>query len=189
MINFFKDSIKIKINYIKYRDLYKETTKLKNSKKKKKLFLIGNGNSVKLIDPYKIQELQKKDFDVMTTNSFLYSKIGKVIKPNYYVVSDHRLINPNKKFFDKIVNKQIAFSNAVLRKINTILFLPSEFYQNHSFLNKVYYFNNLEINNKNFDNITKPRYYHSMTGLKAMSIACYLGYKQIYIFFPYIITI
>jgi hypothetical protein len=181
MMNFLKNNLKVTINYIKYNSLYKETKKLRKSKTTKKLFLFGNGNSIKLIDPYKILQLQKKGFEVMTTNSFLYSKIGKIIRPDYYVLSDHRLINPSQKFFDKTINKQITFSNSILKKLNTIIFLPSDFYGKHSFLNKIYYFNNLEINNKNFDNITIPRCYHSMTGLKAMSIACYLGYKEIYL--------
>ena len=106
MMNFLKNNLKATINYIKYNSLYKETIKLRKSKTTKKLFLFGNGNSIKLIDPYKILQLQKKGFEVMTTNSFLYSKIGKIIRPDYYVLSDHRLINPSQKFFDKTINKQ-----------------------------------------------------------------------------------
>ena len=57
MMNFLKNNLKATINYIKYNSLYKETKKLRKSKTTKKLFLFGNGNSIKFIDPYKIRPL------------------------------------------------------------------------------------------------------------------------------------
>ena len=181
MINYIKNFISNNIYYFRYKSYLKNLIKLKKLKKNKNVIVLGNGDSVNLLDPKKILKL-KKNFDVIATNTYFFSKLSKVIIPDYYLISDRRVLTPNNSNFTKQKIKTCKLSNSRLKKSKkTILLLPAEFHKINQFSNQVFYFNNLEDDySKNSSNLERPRGFRSMSGLKALSAACYLGYKKIY---------
>ena len=184
--------IKIITNiYYKFKELlyfknFDEIKKLKNSKSNKSLFLFGNGKSLNMIDFKKINLYQKNNFDVMATNNFLFSNIYKIVIPNYYVFTDERIIFPKKKYFSnkkKFASKyqEVLIAQNRLEKLNCTIFIP-HIYKKRIFKNKTILFNGyINKYSKNFIDVSKARNCFYLTGISALSIACYLGYKKIYI--------
>ena len=161
---------------------YKNTINLKNSKNNKSLFIFGNGKSINLLDPKKIKKYTNKNFDVIAMNNYLASDFSKYIKPNYYLLADKRMVVLNKKNIDKKKFSDLSKTHKILKNINTQIFIPIRYRKINYFNNKTFYFNDGFINNsKNIKNILMPMSLFSLSGLKAIAIGNYLGYKNIYI--------
>ena len=162
------------------RDELKRTKELKNTKKGKKCFVFANGPSMNLLDIKKIEKYQKTGFDVICVNSYIISDMAKTIVPNCYVLSDPASFGIQTNYSTSegiIIHKKIV---KCLNKLNIPVFIPVQ-YSNLSIINHHYIFNDFE--NRFLRNIdpTKPRGYRTMTAYKALAIACYLGYDNIYI--------
>lgn len=175
-------------NYKFFKKNHNIIKKLRNSKKHMNVILLGNGSSVNLLSSKKILSLQKKNFDLMATNNFLSSPLSNSILPNLYVMSDERTINPNlhakelKKISIQAYYDLIKTVNKLNRLKNIILFLPSELNHKHKFKNKIYYFNNFKnFYKRKFINLASSNNLYPLTGLNALRICVYLGYKKIYI--------
>lgn len=170
-----KNFIEVRLKFFKqllfYRKHVNITKKLKYTKKNKKAFIFANGPSINKLN---IKKINKKYYDIFVVNKFINFSRIKDVKYNYYILSDPQYFNPkhpNYKILKKIIeNKSIS------------LFVPFNFLSNFKSENNVFGFCDIQdYQDDNATDITKPRGYLSMTAYKALSIALYLGYSEIYI--------
>lgn len=164
------------------RELLSKTKRLKNAHKTKKTFVFGNGPSINKLDPKKVIKYQKNDYHVIAVNSFLHSKIGKIVKPDYQVFSDPLDFEEFPKShsrYQRSVTGKIDKQKAIDRNIT--IFAPLRFSEKTDYKNIYYFCDFYNRFSNNVANITKPRGYKAWTGMKALAIACFLGYKKIYI--------
>jgi uncharacterized Rossmann fold enzyme len=171
----------LKYCIINFESLLK-TYKLKNTKKNNKVFVFGNGPSMKKLDPIKIKNYSNNGYDIIACNGFIQSDFGKHIKPNYMVFSDpldfKTVPNTHPRKFRELLGKKDK-QDAINEQIP--IFAPINFL-NYEKYDNCYFFNDCEdIFSNNISNILAPRGYGSWTGNKALSIATYLGYSEIYI--------
>lgn len=185
-----KYKYKIKFLYLLYymkhclpnHKLFKKTRKLRNTKNGKSVFVFGNGPSMKKLDPQKIKRYTSEDFEVIACNSFLYSDMGKAVKPDYMLFSD------KLDFVDVPDDHPRAFRAKIGKpdkqkaiELGIPIFAPIKFckYQKNG---QCFFFDDYEdIFSNNVANILRPRGYGSWSGNKALSVAVYMGYSNIYI--------
>jgi hypothetical protein len=162
------------------RDNLKRTKELKNTKKGKNCFVFANGPSLNLLDARKIERYQKAGFDIICVNSYILSDMADIVVPNYYVLSDPASFNECTQPLSKeIVDAQRRQIDR-LNELNIPVFIPAQF-SKLNIIKQFFIFNDVENRfSRNIDPL-KPRGYLSMTGYKALAIACYLGYGTIYI--------
>lgn len=187
-IRFFITHCCFVIYYFGYRfwveslPLYMHVTKYKGCKKNKKAFVFANGPSLAKLDPHKIAKLSESgEFDVIGINSYISSPFGTIAKPTLYVLSDPGHFGCSGL---ETANKQGGedFSLLQERCPGITLFIPHQF---RSVLGTV--FNVIPFCDRetafspNCTDIRWPRNFFPMTAYKALQIACYLGYKKIYI--------
>lgn len=182
-LHLLKCSIRIFTSPTLIKELNK-TKKVQNLYKEFNAFVFANGPSLNKLDFRKVREFQERmKYKLICINSFVsHTDILEILKPDIYVLSDpaffgyYDLISEERK-------KEIITNIKTLDDLNVTIFAPIQFYNRLKIKNQIYYFNDVEFRwwNKNITNITKPRSYLSMTGYKALSIACFLGFKKIYI--------
>ena len=176
-----KLNIKNKIFFYQNKKIMHDTLSLKNSKIKKKVILIGTGKSALILDPRKISELKKNNYEVFSLGGFLSTNLSNEIQIDYYLLSDDRTIFPEKYDLDEKHKKRLTDTITQINKKNIKLFLPTSTYKKHKFKNKVFYFNNnADKFTDNISDITKYYGYSSISGIKALSICIFLGYEKIY---------
>ena len=162
---------------------FKKTKFLKNKFKNHNAFVLANGPSLKKIDLSKIKKRQEDFGDkVLCLNSFL-GKLSSKLIPDFYVLSDPVYFGLDIELHGEITLKEIKKDLELIEKHKIPLFIPFKFKDNLNINTDVYYFNDVELRrfNKNVTDLTKPRCYKSMTSFKSLAIACYLGFKKIYI--------
>tara|TARA_B110000259_G_scaffold79434_1_gene93036 strand:+ start:6242 stop:7159 length:918 start_codon:yes stop_codon:yes gene_type:complete len=162
---------------------FKDTKALKDSFKNKNAFVLANGPSLKKIDLEKIKQRQKEfKSKVICVNSFI-GKLNSKLIPDFYVLSDPVYFGLDQELHTEETLKEIKIDLELIEKNNITLFIPLKFKNKLNIKTNVYYFNDIELRrfNKNIIDITRPRGYLSMTAYKALSVACYLGFKKIYI--------
>tara|TARA_B110000027_G_C16114861_1_gene299608 strand:- start:159 stop:1022 length:864 start_codon:yes stop_codon:yes gene_type:complete len=170
-----KNLIEIKLKIIKqfflYYKLIKKVKKLKNTKKNQKAFVFANGPSLNILSPDKINKI---NYDIFVVNKFINQKEYSSIEPNFYVLSDPGYFDHTNE--DHEIVKKISSKNK-------LLFCPFNFISKKEFSNSnIYGFCDIEDHlDSNVQDITKPRGYLSATAYKALSIAIYLGYSEIFI--------
>lgn len=144
--------------------------KIKNTKNKKNAFVFANGPSLKILDPLKVLEYQKTGFEVFAGNSYIDSEFGNIVKPNYYIFSDPvHFKETDRKDVNKIV------------ELNIPVFVPHRYASKSKFKNQYIFNDSFDIFSNHTIDIRKRRPYISMTLYKALSIACFMGYDNIYI--------
>jgi len=163
----------------------KNKSKLKNTKalkektfhenSNKKVFVFANGPSLADIDLLKIANLQKDNFDLIAINSFV-SKSAHLAKPDYVVFADK--IHFGLK---ETTNTQYKTDLNWCIENNVTIFTPAQYSQIIKYENN--YAFNAFVNqySENTTNITKPLGFYPLTALYAISIAKFLGYREIYI--------
>ncbi len=184
-----KDLLKIKINSF-FKFFYSLLTicfnfkeylnflKLKNTKKNKKLFILGGGPSIKKLIDLKKYKL-KKNIDLMALGYFKYYGNVKLV-PNYILSGDNAFLNLNTK------NKFLYFKNKqilnYLKKKKVTVFLPIEGSSNLKKYNlKAKYF--ISRTSVLFLKNTNPLMSLSVSNMSlffALSIGLFMGYKKIY---------
>ena len=185
---------KLHKEYLKYRHykyaIYKpnkksldKTVSKKLSKKNKSAILFASGPSVNKLNFKKVQTLAKdKDMDIFMVNTIPGSELKNYFNPNYYIASDPHLLslfgNPGIIHENNIYN--ICIKNIVSDQCKVFVPLGTKI----SGINedRLHYFNNCELlGSYNTFDITKPRNYTGNTAYISLAVACYLGYKKIYI--------
>ena len=177
-LKIFKYYILYVLPLLKY---FSKTKRLKNSHKNDYAFVFANGPSLKKVDPNKVANLQKKNFYVFAVNSYISSDFASVVAPNYYVLSDPAYFGIESKLITEERKIELKRDYNKILKNRVKLFIPSRFIkkQNYDF---TYAFNDSQnIFSNNITNPLRPRGYLSMTAYKALAMACYLGFKKIYI--------
>lgn len=166
----------------KHRKEMEKTISIKNSKKGKAALVLANGPSVNKLDPKKIQALQiKGKFEVWALNFFLLSELSEFIVPDFYCLSDGKFFD-SETDIDPTLAQKIQEINKKVKELNIPVFIPVHRIGNKNPFSKYFPFNDYEdFPSINVSDITKPRGYVTMTAYKALSIAIYLGYDQIYI--------
>lgn len=178
----FKILLKDEIFKVKNRKIINQTIKIRNTKKDKNVILLATGKSLSKIDLKKINYLKSKNFDIFSLGGFIATDVSQNIDIDYYLLSDERTIFPDQFDLEENLKNIIIKTIEIIKKKKTKLFLPTETWGKHDFIdNKIFYFNNNSDNKtKNITDITKYYGYGSISGLKALSICKYLGYKKMY---------
>ena len=172
-LKFFYSVLVIILNLKKYLNFLK----LKNTKKNKKLFILGGGPSIKKIINTKKYKL-KKNIDFMAISYFKdYGNIN--IKPDYILSGDNVFLRKSKDKFINSKNKKIF---NYLKKNKIKLFLPIE--GSASFkktdFDITYFISRTSIL---FFKNTNPIMNLSVSNMSffyALSIGLFMGYKKIY---------
>jgi len=168
------------LNIFPQRDLIKKTKGLKNTKKRKKCFVFANGPSINLLDYEKVLKYQKLGFDIICMNSYIISKMAEKIIPNYYILSDPLSFCVKKEEIPDDLLKTQKKQIKILNDLKIPVFIPAE-YSSFNLFNNYYIFYNFGNRFKLYVDPTKPRGYPTTTAHKALTVACYLGYDEIYI--------
>jgi hypothetical protein len=167
---------------VKFRVHYKKLKNLNGSAVGKNAFVFANGPSLNKLDPRKIKA---HGFDIFAVNRYLLSSFGKIATPTTYILSDPIYFNEDENI--KLTTKQLKLAEEVepvkkiLNENNITTFIPMGCLSKSSLKNKIGFCDIQNEFSKNVCNILKPRGYMSMTAYKALAIALYLGYDNIYI--------
>jgi hypothetical protein len=154
---------------------------VKKIKKKDYCIIFGNGPS---LDSLKMNELKKISlfFDIFVVNNFIQNKVFYKIIPNFFVSSDPRVFS-KKNLWSKKEESKLEFY--LKNNQNISIFTPV--LQCKKFLrifsqNKIFGFIDTEarILSENILPIF-PRGYLSITTMKAICIANWMGYKKIFL--------
>lgn len=157
---------------------------LKKSKTGARCFVFGNGPSLGRIDPNKVKRFQSDGFDVFATNQYLCSDFASTVVPDFYLLSDPLTFQgTNGRRVDPLLEQDIACLRDRLNEENKMVLLaPVDQKKRNAFSLKTFYFNDFENPfSKNAVNVTRPRGYQSISGYKALAVACYMGYREIFI--------
>jgi len=158
-------------DYLSNQKEYKRVKKIYNTKKNKKAFVFANGPSINKID---FKKVNNYNYDIFVVNKFFETEKTKDVNVTYHVFSDPRYFELNHRYYQ-------TFNNS-LKKDHQI-FLPFNYLSKFK-SNDPKFFGFCDVENflsNNVDNIVRPRGYISMTAFKALSIALYMGYEEIYI--------
>jgi hypothetical protein len=150
--------------------------RVKGSKAGLNALVLGNGPSLAKIN---LSNIREKNPDIFVVNAFNQMSISAEITPKYYCLSDpDSIIKP-----DRPVPHNHDSTFEFISKNNCTLLL-SHFYRKIQIPEsiKCIYFNDKEFTlfSRNL-NPCFPRGYSSLTILKAISVALYMGYDKIYI--------
>jgi len=158
------------------RRVLKNLKRLKNSKAGKIALVLGNGPSLSKID---LNNLTLVKPEIFAVNDYYLKIVAQTVVPNYYCLSDpDNFIQPNRT---------TRHNNSQLLKYienNFCTVLIPHFYRKFDFGSKkhIVFYNDREFYfSKNTTNPCRPRGYSSLTVLKALSIALYMGYDKIFI--------
>ncbi|MBN8703417.1 MAG: hypothetical protein J0M08_10150 [Bacteroidetes bacterium] len=161
-----------------------KTKELKNSKADKCAIVFANGPSLGKISADKVALLQGTgDYEVLAVNSYITSTFADLVKPNYYIISDPAYIVPetiSEERLSKIRKEELKKDVDKLLENKTKVFISAQYYTKAPFQTKYAFFDSANFFSNNV-NILKPAGYLSMTAYKALAIACFMGYKNIYI--------
>lgn len=165
---------------VKFINLYKEIYSLKNTKKGKSVIVIGNGPSLDKLPEKFFLNLQDSNLDLFAVNYFYNSIRFANVCPDYYFSTDPSALH--EKEFESVRN--ILNSN-----LSTQIFTSDYLYEDYKRVfprHLVYGICDLEIRRKFFrnrDSISPvlPRSYVSMTAYKALAVAVWMGYDNIFI--------
>lgn len=156
-----------------------ETFKLKDSCKNKCAIVLGNGPSLNFLKLQDLRNFQNKGNDIYAVNFWNENKKNSSVIPNYLTFSDP------KTFTNHFKKRNSVLAKYVKKNKNIRILLPQRILKNIQKVkikNKFHLFVDAEINlwSKNINPLL-PRGYSSVTFLKALSFAVWLGYKKIFV--------
>ncbi len=153
--------------------------KLKGTGTGKSALVLGNGPSQGLLDPSKLHRFVKQGHHLFVVN-FYHSNISlSRIYPTYHVLSDPNSLNASAP--TRLTEKNESLRRYLVENRQIMICVPLEFNMDSDFEHRSIYFNDTEASwwYKN-TNPLLPRGYLSMTLYKALAIACFIGYDNIY---------
>ena len=163
----------------KSKDILRKTEALRGRHQGGSAFILGCGPSLNKLDIAKIKRYQKENgFTVYSVNAFILSSFAEEMTPDYYLLSDPRFLYSPKTPGQKETADQ---TRERLKASKMPVFVPLEFFQRMD-LPDVYAFCDAE--NMYSDNVTdvlKPRGFCSMTVLKVMMLALFMGHEKLYL--------
>jgi hypothetical protein len=167
-----------------YFSEYKKTLLLKNLNRNHKVLILGNGQSQDYLSENNLKFLIKNNFHLIVVNHWNLNKKFKKIIPNYIVISDRKIleINEGNKFFLKKNKKLIKYLQ--LNKDITLIcpFLHINLVSRHIDQSRIIGFCDTELRSF-YSNVNPllPRGYLSSTVYKAIAMALWFSYKEIYL--------
>lgn len=151
---------------------------LKNSKEDLEVLLIANGPSAKALDVSKVTTLQEnRTLEVFVMNNFFQSELAAQLKPDAYILSDPQHNWLRNQPLGMAVRKYLQDC------AKTLVFIPRHWTGNcqDKCPNLVHYEDlSLESISRNISPL-RPRGYPSLTALKALAVAIYLGYRRVHV--------
>ena len=158
------------------KKLLRPLSALKNSKSGQIALVLGNGPSLNKIN---IHNVKQHSPDIFAVNDYYMKEIAKELIPSFYCLSDpDTFIQPDRK----VLHKNSAMYSYIEK--HDCIILKSHLYRkiDLGIQNTTLYFNDREMLSLNRNiNPLKIRGYSSLTILKALSVAIFLGYSKIYI--------
>ncbi len=154
-----------------------EMAKLANKGKGKTALVLGNGPSLNRLIPK--QAIQFFD-DIFVVNGFHNLRISEEISPSFYCLSDPL---DALEIDDEGSKEGNNLREYFKQNIDCVCLLPYSWISTAENLpNKSLYFDDRERTffSRNISPL-KPRAYSSVTLYKALAVACFMGYKKIYI--------
>lgn len=159
------------------RHSMQEMAKYRGNGAGKIALVLGNGPSLQKLIPSQVRE----NFDdIFIVNGFHNLQIAEHINPSFYCLSDPF---DNSELNDEKSPEGVLLSRYFKENLNCIRLLPHTWeFESHSIPNQTLYFDDREqtIFSRNISPL-KPRAYTSVTLYKALAVACFMGYKEIFI--------
>jgi len=158
------------------KQLLTPTKHMKNSKTGKTALVLGSGPSLSQLNA----SIAREYFDdVFVVNNYYLLNISKELTPDYYCLSD-----PN--YFVKDKTNAVHQDHDLIKymKDNDIVLLLSHFYRKFTGYTtlKTLFFDDREWRTRRARiSPLKPRSYSSITLYKAIAMACFFGYDEIYV--------
>lgn len=177
------------------RSAMKSTGALRNAHRDRDVFVFAAGPSMRNIDPQKIRALQEqRGMHVIGINFYLATDFGRIALPDYYVWSDPKqwtgeldTAGLSRIAEDKREDVRLRFARSCLEVRDAIvarktpLFVPVDRLHGFSHQPLHPFCDAVNIFGSNVADITRPLAYRPWTAYKALSIACWLGYRRIYL--------
>jgi hypothetical protein len=161
------------------RDLFKKTAALRGIHQGSSAFVFGCGPSVNTLDMKKIKKYQKEQgFKIYAVNAYITSENSLEAVPDYYILSDPRALGHPKDEKDRQTAK-IVWERLTNNRIP--LFVPADLHGNVEYQNKYIFCDQENLFSRNVTDLLRPRGFISLTVLKAVQIALFLGHEKIYI--------
>lgn len=153
-----------------------KTKNLKGSKAGKVALVLGNGPSLRALIPEKVMEDSP---DIFAVNDFYKNASLISLRVNYWVISDPIYFNDDSS---KAPNEKLGEILKISSHTKTELVLP---HWACKFMKQDYpaiYFDDRELSSwSNSTSPVKPRGYISLTLYKALALAIFLEYSEIYV--------
>jgi hypothetical protein len=166
-------------NAVNYRKL-SHLSRLKNTSSGKSALVLGNGPSQGFLDPIKLRRFVQHGNCLFAVNFYNNNKTLSSICPSYHVISDPYTLKPDSPV-------RLSESNSALRQYlqknrDIKICVPMDFDLENEFARRAIYFNDIEACwwTRNINPLF-PRGYLSMTLYKALAIACFMRYDNIYV--------
>ena len=163
---------------------YRKTFLLKNLNRNKKVLILGNGQSQDYLSKNNLKFLIQNNFHLIVVNYWNLNKKFKEIIPNYIVISDRRILDNDreKKIFYK-KNKNLIKYLRLNRSIKVICpFMHINLVSRYIEKTRIIGFCDTELRSF-YSNVNPllPRGYLSSTVYKAIAMALWFSYKEIYL--------
>ena len=154
--------------------------KLKGTGTGKSVLVLGNGPSQGFLDPKKLSSFIEQGDHLFTVNFYNNNLSLSPICPNYHVISDPIALSPYAP--NRFTQSIMALREYLQKNAEITICVPMDFDLGDEFANRAIYFNDIEACwwSKNINPLF-PRGYLSMTLYKALAIACFVGYDNIYV--------
>jgi hypothetical protein len=177
----------------RWREL-ERTRRLRGTKQDRRALVFASGPSMRKLDPAKVRALQGDGgFDVIGLNAYAATEFGRIAPPDLYVLTDpatwtRALTDDQVKHLDPAgqAAARAKFATLVdelwrgLEVRNPKLFIPVELYPQRAYENAYPFCSVGNLFTSNVIDITRPQALRPMTAYRALAIACYLGYREIY---------
>ena len=149
---------------------------IKKQKKRDRLVIISGGPSISERE-FNYLKKNRDRYDLMVLNYFTESDFSATIVPDYYVVSDPESLNSNQARLQAKSQKLRSY----LKDFDGVLFHSDAVDANAIDCQKVKF---IDIESKLLGGCLPwlPRAYRSNTSAKAIELALYLGFSDIYVF-------
>lgn len=169
------------------------TRKLAGTRRDRRALVFASGPSMRKLDPQRIRALQADDFDVIGLNAYAATEFGRIAAPDLYVLTDpatwtraltddevRHLADDAKKTARGQFAAMVDELWQVLAARNPALFVPVEQFPLVDYENAYPFCSVGNLFSSNVSDITRPQALRPMTAYRALAIACYLGYREIY---------
>lgn len=172
---------------ILHRDWLAGTENLRAQHAGKSCFIFATGPSVNKLDLEKIKLRLGGGAKLIGINSYISSELAQEMPPDYHIISDlsYMALPDRLKKYKEETDKDLES----IKKLDGFHLLVPHHWQHNEACKaliggkKISYFNHSENveGSPNGADITRPRYYVAMTAYIGISVALYMGFKEIFL--------